>query len=316
MNTADKLIYEHLNDELTDERFRQLCGWLREADAHVQKFASDWLIHSLLCDIFQQRQVQADALLRTVTAAGIESRGVSGAADRQPTASFRKPQVVEARESGDSRWRWPRLKSNAWHRHRFLAIAVVLLFSLTGAVWTYFAVRPHTVAMLTQSVGCRWEHSDRTIADGALFQNGEELQLADGHALITFASGARLVVEGPAKFTIESESSAALTTGALTATVPRQAVGFAVNTPAARLVDLGTEFAVRVQPDQSFEMHVFVGLVELQLQSAKGRVANAPLRLSEGVAVKYDSSLHDVQAIAYNPAQRMTMPQDVRSVPH
>ena len=45
--------------------------------------------------------------------------------------------------------------------------------------------------------------------------------------------------------------------------------GFTVNTPSARVVDLGTEFAVAVEKTGQSEIHVFVGSVTVQPQSGQ-----------------------------------------------
>jgi hypothetical protein len=162
--------------------------------------------------------------------------------------------------------------------------------------------------MLTEVINCRWGKASGALAEGALLHNGDELNLIQGRALVTFSSGARVVIEGPARLTTRSEMSAGLAAGALTANVPRQATGFAIYTPLAHLVDLGTEFTAKVHPDDSLELHVFSGLVELQLIHNDRPVDDAPLRVSEGVAVKVDSKSRIVDTLPYDATQRMSTP--------
>jgi hypothetical protein len=141
-----------------------------------------------------------------------------------------------------------------------------------------------------------------------LLREGDELRLLEGHALVTFASGARVALQGPAELTIASELSADLATGALTAQVPRQAMGFVIGTPHAQLVDLGTEFTSIVDGDRSLELHVFAGMVELTLIDDEHRAVGAPLRVSQGVAVKVDGKSRTLRQIDYNASKRVTLP--------
>ena len=90
--------------------------------------------------------------------------------------------------------------------------------------------------------------------------------------------------------------------------MPAQAIGFAINAPRARFVDLGTEFTVRTHPDGAFELQVFDGMVELKLLDPNHEFDDAPLQISEGTAVSVGANSRNVQATAYDANQRMTMP--------
>jgi hypothetical protein len=183
------------------------------------------------------------------------------------------------------------------------------LLIMVAAAVIVFVTRPKVVAMLTQTAACRWETTgDKIVADGELFRQGDALKLVEGRALVTFVGGAKLILEGPVVLTVQSESSARLDRGRITAAVPGHAVGFSVDLPIGELVDLGTEFSARMQLDGSFELQVYDGLVELTLTSGSDDVDAAPLRLSEGVAVKFDATSGRVEAIDYRPEEQMRMP--------
>jgi hypothetical protein len=81
----------------------------------------------------------------------------------------------------------------------------------------------------------------------------------------------KLVIEGPADWTIDGDNNATLKRGKLVATVPKQAVGFTVVTPTARLVDLGTEFGVRVSDGGSTELLVLRGAVDASQDAPSGK---------------------------------------------
>jgi len=129
------------------------------------------------------------------------------------------------------------------------------------------------VARLTRSAGSTWAQQE-ALVEGTELKIGQKLSIKQGVAEITFASGATVILEGPAEFKVgtwnvergiekdsvpasnfqlpTSKNSCSLALGKLFARVPTQAHGFTVQTPTLQIVDLGTEFGVAVMPaDQS-----------------------------------------------------------------
>ena len=116
------------------------------------------------------------------------------------------------------------------------------------------------VALLTQAVDVEW--INEPMVTGASLPLGR-LQFASGLMQIEFFSGVIVVLEGPADFELKSENHAVCRQGKLRATVPPEAVGFTIDAPTVKLVDLGTEFGMDVAKDGAAEVHVFDGKVEL-----------------------------------------------------
>ncbi len=94
---------------------------------------------------------------------------------------------------------------------------------------------------------------------------GEPLHLDTGWAEIRFYSGAAVLVQGPARLRPQGENRLELLLGSITARVPPAAVGFTVETAEATLVDLGTEFGIRVDGGRQLDVEVFDGRVRLEL---------------------------------------------------
>ena len=90
--------------------------------------------------------------------------------------------------------------------------------------------------------------------------DGRKLELAAGTAELTFARGARIVIQGPATLEVLSANEMQLDRGKLAASVPGPAIGFAVLTPTAAVVDLGTEFGVEVDEAGATNLTVLRGL--------------------------------------------------------
>ncbi len=105
---------------------------------------------------------------------------------------------------------------------------------------------------------------------------------------MTFVDGAVVLLEGPAAFTLNTTGAGKLERGKLSAVVSPQAVGFVVETPILRIVDLSTEFGVEsiARETTTCEVHVFQGSVELQVVGEQGPVgARRVLRQVQGVTV-------------------------------
>ncbi len=124
---------------------------------------------------------------------------------------------------------------------------------------------PEFIAKVTGTTDCRWDAdpNDPVTALGSHLVIGQRLRLVEGVAEITFHVGAKVLLEGPSFFEINSSTDAFLHSGKLTAKVPERAQGFTVRTPTARVVDLGTEFGVEAEKSGETEVYVFRGLVEL-----------------------------------------------------
>ena len=89
------------------------------------------------------------------------------------------------------------------------------------------------------------------------------ISLRQGIAQIEFFSGATLLLEGDSELDIHSAWKATCLRGTARVRVPPPARGFQLATPGMDLVDLGTEFGVRVNgADGKAEVHVFDGEVE------------------------------------------------------
>jgi hypothetical protein len=177
------------------------------------------------------------------------------------------------------------------------------------------------VARITGMVDCVWEGAgfkgqgladsgQRPVVSGqnstddrSLFANhyprstvclGDRFALKSGLLEITYNTGARLVLQGPVTYEVESPAGGFLSIGKLTAELEkknppspgtdRRLVGrgaegesggnsplFAVRTPTAVVTDLGTEFGVEVSRTGATSTHVFLGTVEIASLATNGR---------------------------------------------
>ena len=173
-------------------------------------------------------------------------------------------------------------------------VSVVAVLVLVGGVAVFRqrggdvhqAAAPVAIARLTAVTEARWASQHAPLAVGSALFDGRKIELAQGLAEITFASGARVILEGPALLELTSGNQGILHSGKLVAEVPSRAAGFSLRTPSATIVDLGTEFGVCVGQGGASEVHVFSGTVEVRPGAApQTREASHRLRAGEAVAI-------------------------------
>jgi ferric-dicitrate binding protein FerR (iron transport regulator) len=139
-----------------------------------------------------------------------------------------------------------------------------------------------TVARLSGAKDVQW--LGETPRPGDELRRGQRIEIAAGFAEITFDSGARVTVEGPAALELTSAWEAVLHHGTLRANVPTEAIGFRVSNPEVEVVDLGTEFTMVADAKGGTEVYVLQGAVEA---AARDGVAKEPVVLREKQARRF-----------------------------
>ncbi|MEJ5260386.1 MAG: NPCBM/NEW2 domain-containing protein [Anaerohalosphaeraceae bacterium] len=146
-------------------------------------------------------------------------------------------------------------------RLSLFGIAVSVAAMLFIVVYAQFFASP-AVATLTDSVNARWASGQNPLQPQDRLSVRPK-ELLGGFISIRFDSGAEVVLEGPARFKLLSENQMRLFSGKVFASVPNTAIGFTVECPGSRVVDLGTEFGLEVRGGGEAEVHVMKGKVNL-----------------------------------------------------
>jgi hypothetical protein len=118
------------------------------------------------------------------------------------------------------------------------------------------------VARITGTKNCAWKGTS-SLQPGDAVHRGQQLELKEGTAEITFDCGAQVVLDGPALLSVESAWEAVLRRGGLKATVEPQAAGFRVRHSSVEVLDLGTEFSMVADAEGDAEVKVLKGSVEV-----------------------------------------------------
>ena len=120
------------------------------------------------------------------------------------------------------------------------------------------------VALLTKSSEAQWANAADGYLPGQVLRSGW-VRLKGGAIQLEFIRGARVILEGPAELELISENECRLHSGKLRAYVPEPAHGFLVRSNGFDVTDLGTEFGCSVIHGGAAEVHVFDGMVSLEL---------------------------------------------------
>jgi len=173
-------------------------------------------------------------------------------------------------------------------------LLLTLCYFIPLTVLSYFAYHaakaiPHTqVAVIHEMAEGLLIQDHRHISENSPLLTGHTYQLQQGVARLRMNSGAEVILESPATFELLHHNSIRLRKGSLAAEVESVAVGFVVETPSQRVVDLGTRFGVRVDADGTSETHVFQGKV-VCAQRQEDRVENLTHFLTTGQAIQIKS---------------------------
>ena len=125
---------------------------------------------------------------------------------------------------------------------------------------------------------------------------GEVLWLQDGLAELTFESGVKAILEGPARIELRSDQQVELLGGHLTLLASESPKGFSVLSRGVTLIPESAEFGLVANADLEAELHVFSGKVEAKMGSEWGefeRTRSIPARS----VVAFDFANHKVEPI-------------------
>ncbi len=118
---------------------------------------------------------------------------------------------------------------------------------------------------------------------------GDRMSLTNGHVQARTVRGAMVLLTGPFDLEIAAADRLVLHYGTLVAYCPSEdSIGLIIDTPTARITDLGTVFSVRVEQDGSSDVQVLTGSVEVNLRDAPRVEESASVALGRGQAVRID----------------------------
>ncbi|VAX42694.1 hypothetical protein MNBD_PLANCTO02-455 [hydrothermal vent metagenome] len=158
-------------------------------------------------------------------------------------------QLLTVRRSPSKKWRWAVLG--------IPAALLTMIMLVTFGIWLgmgFFQKQPPAINR---------QQTNLLDNKNSNKQNQNEQTVTKGSVEFSLPTGVKIFLAAPATFRVTGKNSIDLQEGLLTAIVPETGVGFTVNTPRGRIVDLGTIFGVEVDASGTSSVQVFKGRVEL-----------------------------------------------------
>jgi len=98
----------------------------------------------------------------------------------------------------------------------------------------------------------------------------EKIKFISGHIRLEYFNGAIVELEGPCEYYLQSEERSYLKRGQLSAKLTPDSEDFKIFSPGVSMVELGTEFALKVDSDEMTQISVFEGDAEVSLLNDRG----------------------------------------------
>lgn len=144
------------------------------------------------------------------------------------------------------------------------------------------------VATLTRTAGVQWSDGCDQWSELSRVVPGDRLAFDRGELEVVFDIGVDVVIRGPAVFEVRAFDRAYSGLGKITARVGKTGEGFVLETPAAKVIDLGTEFSVEVTATGATDVAVIRGLVDISAEGPERDGSAKPWRLRQGEALQVD----------------------------
>jgi hypothetical protein len=300
--------------ELTEAEASALRAWIAESELNALQLVEFAVLHSTIADRLMMRRLLDDLAANRRAAMIMPAMLVEAIEDIEASSPRVTPLVKEEPPEA--------APLPAWRYLPVLAAAAVLVAAF--GVWSTFRAdettasraiatveRPSTTAppapvqpVLPKVVGRLDASFDAIMVNREPLKprceliEGERLRLLGGVLQLNMASGAVLVIEAPSDVTLDGEDTISLAQGKVAVRINGSASSFIVDTPTAKVVDLGTEFGVETDPAKQDRVMVFDGsiaLVEPSVLEPEAAVAAARDISALQVVAGYEASIADAK---------------------
>lgn len=287
----EELWTQFLEGELDDrglELLQQLLSDDEELSGRAARLYEEHRLLGYLLQPFDDDQFCADTVSRIKAADQQFVGGVISELHRS-RAKF-TPELSRPQVSSDDRSR---------HVTGMLIIMVTVLFAAAGILGlsgtgdnheveprplmhAFDAPANAEVVTLLLEEECVWS-TRGPFTEGQRLGTGR-IELESGTAVLRFDGGAELVMVGAVVLDLQSADRVLVHVGDVVVRATDGAEGFVVTTPTSEVVDLGTEFAIKVDRRGTTEVHVLEGEVSYRKLDAPADLVKI-LRAGEGVSI-------------------------------
>lgn len=298
------------------------------SDTTLAKILEGWLDGGLTdaeqADLL--RQLKDDAELRRLFAEQVFMLGASrAAADANPRwlALFDLMERTDDSDGCASSFEAGTMKlinydsRRSRHERRavFALAAAVTLLLAGGFAWKINNSAPVTAAAIPKvdnpPVAVIIGHSPESGFETGTYLKQETISQKNGWMSLQTLNGVSVTLEAPFEATLLAHDRIRLISGTARVRVPNGAEGFRLESPAFDVVDLGTEFAAKVQGDGNGTCRVFEGKADVVLLDSMGQ-SKLTRRLTASNSVRITPSQQALQPIEENDSDYPVIKQAPR----
>lgn len=279
------LAERHFDGRLTAEESRELGALVAASADRAREFARRALFHDQIRSLLRYEQ---------------EARGE----DPASVAALPHESLIAKARGMPSRW----LAAAA----AVFAVLILAIVGPRGGVRSpstqdepVLAARidcPAPVATLAAAFDAVWSDPNTAF----VLRQGDipagMLTLVSGRVEFLFAAGATAVIEGPATFEPVSRDTLRVAAGSVRCRCPELGTELRVETPSGTIVDLGTEFAVSVEPGVRTRVAVIEGQVRVD-----GREASRLISAGDAVSIDREGRSSDDIGFLEDGATQVTL---------
>lgn len=265
-----ELIMAAIDGQATEEQFSQL-NQLLEKDASLRKYYLEYVfVHvsiaeDISCLYDDESIARVSPKEDTIVFRDTVRKDLHDSAVRQAILEAEIRQLAQDSESKPAQaapaHRFGR-KELVRGLMRMAAMVLVAAAIILLDRQLYRQEKPEVLARLTGVDSCRWLGALTPLTSGSNLTAGP-LELQQGLAELTFANGAKVILEAPARILLQKSNEIYLEHGKIAVVASGSAIGFAVNTDSSRVVDVGTEFGVAAAAGGETDVQVYQGEVAL-----------------------------------------------------
>lgn len=294
----DSLLTKALEDIITQEQQKRLNSLVRENPEALQ-YCVDF--YTMAASLRRQDRLAGVFIESSATWQGDQQALLDALLQCEQTAPSVeictvKPEPPKT-EKPDATKATPSKINKVWPITALTSLAA-LLFVVIMANISPPPVESREVATLVDCIYTQWAPADQIMEIGTRLRTySPALILQGGIAKLAFDNQAQLVIEAPAQLSIVDHNRVRLYHGMVFAQVPERATGFTITTENSTIIDIGTEFGVRVDKHGDTELHVLEGKTELVTASAPH---DRPVAVTVGKAKKITGAQATIADIPCN----------------
>ncbi|MEW4452407.1 FecR domain-containing protein [Bremerella sp. JC817] len=177
------------------------------------------------------------------------------------------------------------------------------------------APQPTPAMQIVQLARTRFFDEPQAFAPGDSMQLDHDYALVEGSVQMRSSTGAEMIVQAPAVFSIQSAEQVLLKVGNCSVYAPEGAEGFRVLTPQAEVVDKGTRFSINVKESGEADVEVIEGAAEVFPvgQDEKSTSTGLLLEAGQARAINALGEIASTDAARFGETYRATLPDRIVS---